>query len=271
MIAGLGFLSLSSATAHPSREEHEAHIDAELERDPTAFSPHLHRARLQIRNSEWDEAAASFLTAARLGAENDVTEAGVAHALLGAGLPNAARVLATTVLTRREDHVGARLALARALGELDDPSGAADEFVRIVKDTQKPSPDLVLEAFRAQLAADREAEALALADESMSKIGVIAAIQLPAIELEKSLDQPERALARIDSLLEQAPNHELWLGERGDVLNELGREDEARAVYERVLRLIDKRPAGRRHKSLEDLGKRLRKTLEGASEGESKP
>ncbi len=247
--------------AHPDIGEKEAFVEKALQESPKDPKLHLQRALIQRQRARWDEAAASYLRAAALGADRDQVGISLAQVFLDAGWPKTAEMQVQQVLRRRPENAQALITRAhvrQALGKLQD---AAADFVRGVDRLAHPEPGLVHEAMNAQLAAGRPEVALQIADAAMLKIGIVVSVQLPAIEIELELRCPEAALARIDVLLLQAPRHELWLAQRGEILEGAGRVAEARATYEHTLSLIQERPPRRRSEKLAALERRLRAKL----------
>jgi Flp pilus assembly protein TadD len=117
----------------------------------------------------------------------------------------------------------------------------------------------------ALLAAKKPADALRALDQGMARLGPIASLQLAAIDMETSNQNWAGALERLDQLLKQAPKSEVWIVRRGEILEHLGRRDEARAEREKALQLITARPAARRNQTLTELEHRLRAELSSSS------
>ncbi|MCH6561536.1 MAG: tetratricopeptide repeat protein [Myxococcales bacterium] len=250
-----------SVEAHPDIAEKEAFIEQALQESPADPTLHLQRALIQRQRARWDEAAASYLRAAALGADRDQVGVALAQVFLDAGWPKTAEMQVQQVLHRRPENAQALITRAHVRRALGKPQGAAADFERGVGRLVHPEPGLVQQAMNAQLAADRPEVALQIADEAMQKIGIVVSVQLPAIEIELELGRLEAALARIDALLLQAPRHELWLAQRGEILEGAGRVAEARATYEHILSLIQERPPRRRSEKIAALERRLRAKL----------
>jgi len=262
LAAGLPIAIASPAGAHPPLSEAEAAVDHSLEKDPDNATLHLERAYIDRKKADWDRAAASFVRAATLGADPHTVDLALADVFLRAGLAHTGQAYVERVLGEHPDHARALIAHARIRVALDDKQTAADDLRRAVTLLPDPEPALITEAMNAQLDVAERDRALAVADTAMQKIGVIATIQLPAIELERELGRFDRALARTDTLLVQAPRHEGWLALRGDILVEAGRADEARATYEKALSLIRKRPPDRRGEKITMIERHLRVKLD---------
>ncbi len=250
-----------SVEAHPDIAEKEAFVEKALKESPEDPRLHLQRALIQRQRARWDEAAASYLRAAALGADRDQVGVSLAQVFLDAGWLKTAEMQVQQVLRRRPENAQALITRAHVRRALGKPQDAAADFERGIDRLAHPEPGLVHQAMNAQLAAGRPEVALQIADAAMLKIGIVVSVQLPAIEIELELRRPEAALARIDVLLLQAPRHELWLAQRGEILEGAGRVAEARATYEHTLSLIQERPPRRRSKKIAALERRLRAKL----------
>ncbi len=257
-----------SVGAHPDIAEKEAFIEKALQGSPKDPKLHLQRALIQRQQARWDEAAASYLRAAILGADRDQVDVSLAQVFLAAGWLKTAEMQVQQVLRRKPENTQALITRARVRQALGKPQDAAADFHNGVNRLAHPEPGLVHEAMSAQLAAGRPEVALQIADEAMQKIGIVVSVQLPAIEIELELGRTEAALARIDTLLLQAPRHELWLAQRGEILEGAGRVAEARATYEHTLSLIQERPPRRRSEKIAALELRLRAKLTQAEASE---
>ncbi len=250
-----------SVGAHPDLTEKEAFVEKALQGSPEDPKLHLQRALIQRQRARWDEAAASYLRAAALGADRDQVDMSLAQVFMDAGWLKTAEMQVQQVLGRKPENAQALIIRARVRRALGKSQEAAADFQRGVGRLAHPEPGLVHEAMKAQLAVGRREAALQIADEAMKKIGTVVSVQLPAIEIELELGRREAALARIDALLLQAPRHELWLAQRGEILEGAGRVAEARATYEHTLSLIQERPPRRRSEKIAALERRLRAKL----------
>jgi Tfp pilus assembly protein PilF len=262
LVLALGVACLASPVgAHLPLDEKEALVEKALEERGEDPQLHLRRAVLHRQRRQWDAAAASYLRAAALGADQNQVEVALAQVFLDAGLPLTAEMQIERVVARAPTDATALITRARVRRTLGQRDGAADDFERAVALLQHPDPDVVRDAMDAQVAAGRPEAALAVADAAMKRIGPVVSIQLPAIEVELARGRSEAALGRLDVLLAQAPRHEVWLAQRGDILENMGRPDEARSAYAQALALIRERPAGRRSEKIAELERRLEEKL----------
>jgi tetratricopeptide (TPR) repeat protein len=289
MVATLLGLAPRLCWSHPGIDEAEDVVAHALEKSPRDPALYLQRAMLERERRDWDAAAASYTTAAELGADRDVTDVALATVFSEAGLQKTALARVNLALDRDPDNAVAVFARARIHAQGSEHAAAAADYARAVALLEHPEPGLVLEAMTAQLiveqpdavvseggmAADggatnaesdatkaqRISSALAVADAAMAKLGVVATIQSRAIELETELERYSSAIARIDTMLAQAPRHEVWIAQRGDLLLAYGKPEEAVQSYTRALALINERPSGRRSPKLSSLEAELQKKL----------
>lgn len=290
MIATLLGLTPHLCWSHPGIAEAEDIVAHDLEKSPRDPALYLQRAMLERERGDWDAAAASYTTAAEFGADRDITDIALATVFLEAGLQKTALARVNIALDRNADNAVAVFARARIHAQGSEHTAAAADYSRAVTLLEHPEPGLVLEAMNAQMfaaqpdavvseggmAADSSASnadssdllrvqqitsALAIADVAIAKLGVVPTIQSRAIELETELERYAFAIARIDTMLAQAPRHEVWISQRGDLLMAYGKPEEAVQSYARALALIDERPAGRRSPKLSSLEAELQQKL----------
>lgn len=172
-------------------------------------------------------------------AENDATAPAKASALVTA-YPEFAS--GWSFLSRIEDEQGHRdlaiLALRRALDL-----------------SPHPSPTDVLTCAAWLEDRDNNPEAIAVLDQGLAKIGVLAGFHQKAISLEIKLGRYDAALHRIDVLAARfRPSVELSL-QRAAILEKAGRYHEAAASYDSALALLNAMPASR--KSADSYGERF--------------
>ncbi|HKS35595.1 MAG TPA: tetratricopeptide repeat protein, partial [Verrucomicrobiae bacterium] len=142
---------------------------------------------------------------------------------------------------------------------------AAKDFTRALGRLPEPKPEYYLERADAVMSASgrRVETALRGLDEGMTRLGPLAPLQLRAIDLELSRRDHDRALARLAPLIAQSPRKETWLARKGDILQQAGREKEAREAYAVALTAAESLPpAHRRTRAMVALENQLRRVLE---------
>jgi predicted Zn-dependent protease len=245
--------------AHEGLHEQIAELTERIAADPGNAALYLRRGELHRLHSELDLAAQDYDQAARL----DPTLAGVALGrgmmLFDAGrfadaIPQLRQYIATTPADVR-----GRIALARTLMKAGRPADAAAEFAAALEQSAPSDPDLVLERAGALAAAGKRDEALRFLDTTMAASGPLVTFQLAAIDLEVQAGNIAGALRRIDAAQAAAARKETWLAQRGDVLLQAGRPEEARVAYQAALDAIGRLPEERRRtRAIVQLEERLR-------------
>ena len=76
--------------------------------------------------------------------------------------------------------------------------------------------------------------------------GIYTTVPLAVNSSELSRGRYERALERLERIAAQSPRKEPWLIRRGEILEQAGRTDEARAAYAGALEAIESLPSTRR-------------------------
>ena len=269
LLAG-GLLACASlAAAHPAFEDIERHVDgivAERPEDPVSY---LTRAQTRRVARDWDGALVALEHAAAHGAA-PVDVSGLRGAVfLDAGWSGMALVEVDRALAIDPAQPQVQLLKGRACMALGRPEDAARAIALAIEGMTSPTPDHVLALRDARLAAGDRAGAIAALDHGMTRIGLVPSIALPAVDLELDLGREEAALRRIDALLATNPRNELWLARRGDVLDRLGRRDEARIARSDAIAAIRSRPDGRRGERAASLERELRAALAPVNEAPS--
>jgi len=247
--------------AHVGLDELDRQSERGVARAPENAEAHLTRARVLEMKHEWDAAIAELEAAAERGADPDVVGAAKGEVFLAAGFPRTAKIELDRVLARRPDAAGARQTRARVWLALGNAEAAAIDFGEAIARASHPTPELVIERRDALLATGHKAEALAALDDGMARIGHVASLEMPAIDLEVELGHTDRALARLDRLAATAPPNPFWIARRGEILARAGRDAEARAEYAKAMALIDARDAAHRGRPFDDLKRRLETAL----------
>jgi len=150
------------------------------------------------------------------------------------------------LLAEKAQHPEANLALARALAELGRSRDAAVHYTRAIEAAPVPIPARYLERADALLAAGEPEAALGGLDEGLARLGPVVALATRAIEIECAQGRVDAALARLERLASLASRQETWLARRAEILEDVGRRSEARAVYTAALAEVERLPARRR-------------------------
>jgi predicted Zn-dependent protease len=244
--------------AHPGLHELSRAASAEVARHPQDPEAHLQRARVHQLAREWDAALAELEVAAVRGADPVAVGAARGAVHLDAGRPHMAKTEFDRVLARRPDAHGIRFERGRAWLALGRAGRAAKDFGDAIAGLPEPRPEHVIAQRDALVSLGRRREALRALDAGMARVGAVASLQLPAIDLELELGRHDAALRRLDALLGQSPKHPAWIARRGEILERAGKAPAAREEYVRALALL---AARRRGASFTQLERRLHAAL----------
>jgi len=246
--------------SHPEREFLEQAVREELGRAPGDPELLMRQARLREMARDWDGALSQVEHARAHGADPAAVAAARGRILLAAGRPRRALAAYERALALRPDAFETMFARGRAHLALGDAARADHDFARAIARMREPRPEHVIARRDALLARGRRAAAVDALDAGIARLGPIATLVLPAVELDVQLGHYERALGRLDRLVEHGPANAVWIARRADVLMRAGRRDEARAAYAQALALLDRR-GGRRRPGVDAIERRIRAEL----------
>ncbi|HSP98498.1 MAG TPA: tetratricopeptide repeat protein [Candidatus Dormibacteraeota bacterium] len=253
--------AVAPARAHVGTDELLAASRAAAAANPADADVQLQLARALRLAGDSDGALVALDAALAHGADADEVAATRAGVLLDAGQAAAAVAELDRLLARRPDAPGAHFDRGRAclaLGRADD---AARELGVAIATLPAPRPEQVLLHRDALLAQGRIADAVRALDAGMARLGTIAALQLPAVELELRLDRTDAALARLDALMARAGRNPFWLVRRAEILAGAGRGAEARAAYEEAGTVLAAHAGARRIHAFDALAERIAAAL----------
>jgi tetratricopeptide (TPR) repeat protein len=164
--------------------------------------------------------------------------------MLESGSPERALASVDRFLSIEPRRTDAHETRARILLRLSRLVESEKAFSKAIALSDRPTPDLYLARHEAILARGPEFRSLALKklDEGISRIGSIVTLELEAVDLERSMQNWNGALQRLERLSSLSPRKEIWLFRRGDILIEAGRHGEAREAYAQALRAIESLP-----------------------------
>jgi tetratricopeptide (TPR) repeat protein len=262
LIASLFLLfTLGDARADGDLRDRIARLDRSIAattkpNDSTTAALHLSRAELRRLVNDWPGSLSDLELASRLNSNLADLELQWGMTLLGVGRSHEAVVAFRKHLSSKPDDAFAWTRLGRALTQLQLHDDASDAFAKAISLSNTPGPGLFLEradALQAQ-GASRYSEALGSIESGIATIGPAIALELRALELEKTLGRFDRALLRVSSLADRSRSKAPWLLRKGKILLLAGRPQEARHTFEKAKALaLNARPARRNTPSNTDL------------------
>lgn len=242
--------SRAAAAAHPG--------DAEAQRQLASA--------LRVAG-DWDSALIALGAAERSGADGDEVAATRAGILLDANRPAEALAELDRLLARRPDAPAAHFDRGRAYLALGRGDEAARELGIAIASLPAPRPEQVLLWRDVLVAQGRLAAAVQALDAGMARLGVIAALQLPAVELELRLGRTDAAMARLDALLAHAGRNPAWIAWQGEILAGAGRTAVAHDAYEAARQLLTAHAGARRIHAFDALAEQIAAGLAATADG----
>jgi tetratricopeptide (TPR) repeat protein len=204
-----------------------------LAANPDDVDAHLRRARYYRLHGEPQKALLDVQQATRL-APDDVRphfERGLALADLGRDAEAEGELTAFLSQTGGTEPAYAERARIRA--RMGRPEAAIDDLAAAIR--LRPSIDLYLERGRLLESRDRHAQAAACYRDGLTQLGESPLLRRALVAALIALERHEDALIAIDEAPARGGLESGWLLERADVLERLGRDEEAHAARRRAL------------------------------------
>ena len=246
-------------------------VTRQIEKEPRNAELYLKRGELHRAHQEWDAAQADYDYAWGLNPKLAVLDLARGRMFLEANWPISAKVALDRFLAVYTNHVEGLTARARTFIKLDQRLAAARDYTAAIDHSTEPRPELYLEraqALTTEGGAHLDAAIKGL-DEGIKKLGPLVTLQLYAIDVEIKQKRFDAALDRLERVAAQSPRKETWLARRGEILQQAGRNSEAREAFQSALAAMNKLPPARRHvPAMVELEKRLQQALDALSSGE---
>jgi len=260
------------AAGHPELPVVDRAVADLLIENPDDADLLLRQAQLRTKAGNWDAALESLDHAREHGAEPSAVSSARAGVFLAAGLPYLAKYEYDRALAERPDAFEARFERGRVNLALGDSEAADRDFGEAIARMPEPRPEHFVIRKNALVAAGRIEEAVGALDEGVARLGHLASLELPAIELEIRLGRFDRALARLDGLLETTPTSVAWIARRAELLERTGRSEDARAARLGAIRQLEARQTRNPNRAGRELAERLRRELamSGSKEGDTR-
>lgn len=232
------------AAAHGPIHEQIAALTKRIQQDSQNAALHLKRGELHSYHGEWDAALSDYERAAQLDPALATVDLARGKTLLHAGRYTQAKDALDRFLAGHPEDPEALATRARTQVRLGQPRAAVEDFTRAILQGERVGhliPDYYLERARALVAqgGTQDEDALRGLDEGIARLGPLVSLQLYAIELELGAKRYEGALARLESVAAQTPRKESWLARRAEILEQAGRQGEARLAYEQAVEAIE--------------------------------
>ncbi|MEY4528652.1 MAG: hypothetical protein RL768_2371 [Nitrospirota bacterium] len=256
----LGFPALT--VAHEHLENQIARMSVLLKNAPDRPELYVKRGELYRLHEEWEAALADCDRAAALAPSLEAVDILRGRVLLSAGRAGTAEDVLRRVLNAHPNHPQALLLHAEALEQLGQFEQAAVDAERGLVYLPQPDPDEFFKAARLSVKAGRVEQAIGILDRGIQQLGGIASLQRAAIDLELRRGDVEAGLARLERLAAASLRKETFWAERGDILKQAGRAQEADQAYRAALTALESLTAAlRRTPAIIDLESHVRSAL----------
>ena len=238
-LIGLGLVR--GVLAHGDLHEQIEEISRRIRRAPSA-ELFLKRGELHRAHQDFEPALADYDAAERRRPGMEAVLFCRGRTLFEAGRFAPARASLDRFLQAKPEHAEGYLMRARVNAALKDFGAAVKDFDRVIELAPGAGPDQFLERAQAQGAQGDFDGAIKVLDEAMLRIGPLFTLQAQAVEVERTRKSFDAALGRVDDILAQAQRKESWLMEKGAILEEAGRPEEAQRSYQAALAAIEALP-----------------------------
>jgi predicted Zn-dependent protease len=238
MIFLAGFASAQGAFGHGAVHDQVRVLDERIRSDPQNSEHLIRRGRLFLEANHIAEAVNDF----RRALDVDVNAVGARYYLGqaflrsgdGAQAEREARLYLVGTRDQGEDAavLGYRL-LGQALSARNQPLAAAVAYVTAISRSTSPEPAQYVEAAEAYVAGGSAhfGRALKILEEGIRRIGPIASLQQPAIDIDRKAGRVDAALSRLETLIAQGEAREQRLFQKGELLLEAKRLSDAEEAF----------------------------------------
>ena len=202
----------------------------------------IQRGDMYRLHRSWKEAWDDYAAAEELAPDSPPLLLSRAQLSVDLGHDVIARGTFDAFISRFPTNSVALLGRARVLTRLGERQAAIADYSRAIAVSGSPQPEEFLERARLQAAEFGAGEAIKGLDEGQARLGWVVTFQKAAIEYELKRQQPDQALARLETIIGRANRKETWLAWKGEILLSAGRPKEAHAVFLTALKAIDALP-----------------------------
>lgn len=215
-----------------------------IENHPQHAGLYLRRGELHRIHRDWARAEIDYRRALALEPEMAVARRAMARMFLESARPERAEIEIRAFVRSAPRDPDGWAVLARVLERLGRAGEGVSAWRKSTDGIGSRRVDLWLERTRAVARLDATA-ALRDLDAAAQRIGRPIAMELEALELERSLKRWDGALARVRRIASKARRKTAWILLEAEVLEQSGRTDSARRTFESVLRSVESARAQR--------------------------
>jgi predicted Zn-dependent protease len=231
--------------SHDDPAEDLVRLDAEISARPDDLALRLRRGEILLEHGNPGFAVVDARRVLVSAPDAVPARSLLARSLLAHGDYAEALTVAQVVLAAEAGHLPMLLVRARCLVALGQAVEALPAFDLVLVGQGGDDPDAWLERARCAAEAGLADEALSGLARGMRRIGAAIALEREALAIELASGREPAALTRLERLGD-LPGGWQWLAQRGDLLDHLGRNEEARAEWGRALKALTALPECRR-------------------------
>lgn len=256
-----GSLWLPAAVlAHGVTSEQIKQVTALIQHEPQNPHLYLRRGELYRRSGNARAALDDYAQSEKLAPQLSEVHFLRARLYFETRTPELAELSLDRLLAQHPQHTEALLLRAEVRAQLGATTQAIADYNAVLARHTQPKPEHYLARAELQLAARRPDDSLAGLEEGLAKLGPLVVLHQRALEIEVQRKRWDAALARLDTLLAQAPRQEFWLVRRSEILWQAGRRAAARQSRQAALAAIAALPDHLRHTlAMQQLQRRCRK------------
>jgi tetratricopeptide (TPR) repeat protein len=225
----LAFFLAPVCLGHPGQHDQLVQINRHLQQAPTDQSLLIQRGRVYSEGGQYEQAMTDYARAQELGPPVLVAfDLGVLFYRLGDYELATANM--NLYLERFPDFPPAYDYLARIARDAGDHDRAIDYLEDYLRLEESPSPGHYLSAAKMLAETERYTQALFVLDQGLATLGVVPQLQREAISLELAREQPELAIARLQTLRQMLRDSPEWKLDMAELLLMVSRGEEAAAL-----------------------------------------
>lgn len=208
-------LAAMTAFAHGDLHEQIEKTTREIAANPGNAALYLKRGELHRLHREWAPAFADYAQAERLDRTVAGVELGRARAFADQKQWSEAEAAITRYMARVPAHEAALVLRAEIRDSAGKPSAA--DWAAAIAASAEPRVDYYLALAESHARYDAHREALETIDSGIAKLGPLVALRQWAIESLAKQRRWDEAIARIDTLIAEAPRKESWLARKAEL------------------------------------------------------
>jgi tetratricopeptide (TPR) repeat protein len=245
-VAWLCMPGMTAVCAHEENSLVIRQLTEEISASPDEAGLYLRRAEMHRLIQHWHAAEADYRRAAHLAPGLTFVDLAAATMWNDAGRPEQALPLLDRFLVREPASSAGHSERARSKRMLKQYETAAADYAAALDHSTDPQPEMFADWADTLIDAGSPAQALAVLERGITRIGPVASLERKIVQLEISMGRYDSALTRVEALLARPGRKESILVIKAEILLAAGRHDEARACVDLARREFDSVPEARR-------------------------